>query len=467
MHVQWHGLLAILAAVIVVMQFELVCAMQRIPYYEGDSSMKKNYGNNRPCEKTSGSRREQSTSCHCCLPTLPVFCLSFVKRDAQTGEVLPGAVFALSVNAQVIASAVSDDAGEVRICNIRAGSYMLAETVPPQGYAPNPMGYPVEIASDGEITISGRAMEDFSIENVRLRIPASFSPIVRSQATRLGLAGVSFSLRTPMGVTVATATSAADGALLFENIMPGVYSLLEVISPPGYLPILLVFTVVVSTDGVATINGMSANGFEIFGDPETQSISFAFGKRDQNTGMGLAGATFALVSQRSVRYSATSGANGIVSFSNIQAGRYTLIETSTLPGYRLNTRAHAVVASQNGTTIDGVVASRFIAENARVEPSNLRFSFAKVNGMTQTGLPGASYALSGNGVVLQTAQSDESGQVAFEGLSPGTYALRETQAPIGFAPDDTTYAVVISSGGAVTIGGTPSDLFVAENVPVA
>lgn len=92
----------------------------------------------------------------------------------------------------------------------------------------------------------------------------SFIVIKQDEVTLEGLPGAVFTLYID-GLSVASATSDAEGRLGFSDLRPGEYELVETTPPPGYQPSPQRFTVVIASDASVTVNGMPvpAGGFPI------------------------------------------------------------------------------------------------------------------------------------------------------------------------------------------------------------
>lgn len=74
------------------------------------------------------------------------------------------------------------------------------------------------------------------------------------------------------------------------------------------------------------------------------------------------------------------------------------------------------------------------------------------NGNSNYSLEGAKYSVyDSNNIAIRTITTDANGKGKATGLSAGTYTVRETTAPKGYARDTQTYTVVVPSGGTVTL----------------
>lgn len=253
------------------------------------------------------------------------------------------------------------------------------------------------------------------------------------------------------GKLIQSATSGADGALSFCNVPQGTYALRELRAPAGYRLEGGDYTLTVSENGAAAINGQAANGYRLY-DVRLSQLSFT--KRDTVTGAALPGASFRL----SNGTTAVSDGSGQVNLGTLAPGTYTLEETQPPAGYLAAARSYTVTVDDAGAlTINGVPLSLFTVGNTPY-PS---LSFRKYNAATGQPLPGASFRLS-NGV---TATSDSSGLVSLGSLAPGSYTMQETSAPSGFPLPGTIYQVTVNNTGEITVDGIPLSDFAVSNTP--
>lgn len=93
------------------------------------------------------------------------------------------------------------------------------------------------------------------------------------------------------------------------------------------------------------------DGFDITNtkdeEPEPETATIVVKKTDED-GKALAGAKFTL-SKTDKTYTATSGANGLVTFEVVEAGYYTLVETEAPDGYVKTTETWSFTVLEDGT----------------------------------------------------------------------------------------------------------------------
>ena len=156
-------------------------------------------------------------------------------------------------------------------------------------------------------------------------------------------------------------------------------------------------------------------------------------KTDFNTGKVLAGATFDLISGSTVIQSMTTGADGVVTFTNVPPGTYTIRERTSPEGYTLGSVNVQTVNVSNGQT------SRVTFANEKI---TARIKIVKKDSLTGDKLAGAAFKitrLSGPAVVSGmaigesiTIVTDVNGVIETGWLEWGRYRIEETAAPEGF-----------------------------------
>lgn len=156
-------------------------------------------------------------------------------------------------------------------------------------------------------------------------------------------------------------------------------------------------------------------------------------KTDAATGAVLAGATFDLISGSTVIQSMTTGADGVVTFTNVPPGTYTIRERSAPEGYTLGSVNVQTVTVSNGQTSCVTFANNKITAQIRIR---------KTDQLTGAFLSGASFTITrlsapatdnGAGVGESfTITTDANGIAETGWLKWGRYRVEETRVPDGF-----------------------------------
>lgn len=294
------------------------------------------------------------------LTNTPAMTLAFQKLDAGTNQPLAGAVFQLTSNGTVIATAASGADGTVNFGLLPPGTYVLTETSVLVGFVPNESSYQVVIGADGTITVNGIALGDFAVKNVGF---PGFSFTKTSGVTGAPLAGAVFEL-SQNGTLFAASTSDMLGFVSFSRLPQGEYQLVETLPPPGYVNNPTIHLVSVSDGGVVLIDGLPYQNFAA----TNMQVGFSVYKVNPG-GNPLAGAVYTLYSYGVAVQTQTSAVTGLAAFAGVAPGVYTLVETQAPAGYLLNPTENVVIITElGGVLINGEAASQLSVVNSPVIP---------------------------------------------------------------------------------------------------
>ena len=172
------------------------------------------------------------------------------------------------------------------------------------------------------------------------------------------------------------------------------------------------------------------------------------GTQDPGEG-GLSGVTVELLdSNGAVVATATTGANGSYAFPNVTPGAYTVRETDPT-GYTSTTNNTAPISVAPG----GAATANF-GDQQQGTVSGTVFSDLNGNGTQDPGEGGLSGVtvelLDSNGAVVATATTGANGSYAFPNVTPGAYAVRETD-PTGYTSTTLNeMPISVAPGGAAT-----------------
>lgn len=359
----------------------------------------------------------------------------------------------------------TDATGAYQFLNLRPGTYNVAETQP-AGYMDGkdtagskggtvtndlisginlPPGASSVNNNFGELraaTIAGLAYVDANNNGVK-------------DPGETGIAGVTINLSgfTADGPVSKSATTDANGAYAFTNLVPGTYGIQET-QPAAYLD---------GKDAVGSGGGTLAND-------QVSNIALASGTNDQNNNFGelapssLAGYVYADANNNGVKdpgetgisgvtialsgsddlgavsKTATTDANGFYQFQNLRPGVYGLAETQP-SGYLDGKDA---VGSQGGFTANDSLTNIALGQAVNGQNNNFGelspaglsgfvYVDANKNGVKdagETGISGVTITLTGAddvGPVNVTALTDSTGFYRFQNLRPGNYTITETQ----------------------------------------
>lgn len=147
--------------------------------------------------------------------------------------------------------------------------------------------------------------------------------------------------------------------------------------------------------------------------------------------------------------------NGVITFTKLLYGTYTLIETEAPQGYELDPDGISIVIDSSVKQTGGI--KKITVENARptvvIPTGQLEITKVDKDDTTKT-LEGATFVLQDvdnlRAPITMTTGSD--GKAVFTGLLYGDYLLTETVAPSGYTLDSTIQTVTIDSSIVLTNG---------------
>ena len=175
----------------------------------------------------------------------------------------------------------------------------------------------------------------------------------------------------------------------------------------------------------------------------------------------LAGATFELTDANNNTIYRTSGNNGEINFTNLAPGSYTLKETRAPEDFIKSEKRWSVNVYADGSVRIvqiGLVGSdeSYLGNNENIiimpvsnKPSGGNFKVYKKDSDGKA-LEGAKFKITKeNDSKFQAIEksSNKNGVVEFEGLTQGTYIIRETAAPAGYNELDKEWVLVIDKDG--------------------
>lgn len=262
----------------------------------------------------------------------------------------------------------------------------------------------------------------------------------------------------------------SDGIVTFTGLQIGIYTIIELVPPDGYLmpavPEILTVAVEYNENCSGLMATISSTAEEA---PEAESYAnikglgeIFFAKVDsRDETVSLSGGRFRLTgvdyAGNAVIMTATS-VDGIVTFTDVpidDGDGYIIKEIAPPAGYRLN-RTDELTASVQYNSDKTAVETSISPEkltNRRAsggggggeEPGLASIVIIKT-GEKGERLAGAEFTLSdASDTVIVKARTGKSGRVVFDGLDPGTYMVKETAAPDGYRQYLESLTVVIGA----------------------
>lgn len=354
---------------------------------------------------------------------LKTFKHTLYKYDISTGERIPmrGVTFDVKYNGNIIDSVTTGSDGSAEL-NLKSGvEYTLSERVP--------TGY--EKVDDSEIKVIGgnSKYEKIVVENRKTKISGSIEVSKIDGTSKKALSGVGFALyrlsdknfEAPLIEDVTN----EFGKLMFNNLSPDKYVLVETIPLKGYLPIEnKIIDLTDIKDGEIIKMNIENNKYR--GDIIVK-------KEDSTTLEPLEGAILGLFANKDDKNaiaSAETGKDGVIKFENVPYGIYYIGEIKAPDGFELSDERVLV----NLTDIN----EESITISYKNNPVNGSLELIKLDNDTDKPLKNAIFKLyeqdenEEKGKYIATLTTDENGIAKVDGIQRKKYYLEEVSAPTGY-----------------------------------
>ena len=358
------------------------------------------------------------------------------KIDAETAEVLQGAIFKLvnKKTQQVIQENLrTNQSGQIRLAGLEPDQYELIEVKAPPGYKLDATPVSFEIKSGQTQTIRLKK------ENTRLENQLKVEKVDENNEAKR-LAGAEFSLYDQKNNLIEKGVTNENGELLFSNLSPdGEYYLVETKAPNGYE--------LDDTKHPISFAGKAdyTLTYRVKNKQQVQIGSIKIVKQDKDSKKRLTGAEFQWKDTVTGKTgTVTVGTDGTVTIPNLSVNRtYEITETKAPTGYVLDKTVHKVTlttAQANKVvtvTVDNVAQKGSIKIVKQDKDSKKRLTGAEFQWKdTVTGKTG-------------TVTVGTDGTVTIPNLSVNrTYEITETKAPTGYVLDKTVHKVTLTTAQA-------------------
>lgn len=371
--------------------------------------------------------------------------IHLVKLDSTTLEPQANARFRIEhVGGTFSKEYVTDENGEIDLTDLEPGAYKVTELEAPDGY----------LIDDATrvIQINGNENAQFVFTNTRM---PSFRLVKLDSFTGEGLAGATFRIaKIEDGTHYLDRVTDTNGQINISDLEPGVYSVVEMDAPEGYVKDTREYHVELfpgQTSELVVSNDRMPN-LEIL-------------KTDAITGKPVAGVTFTVKRvDSSTLTTVTSDENGRCYLEKLMPGVYEIWEQSVPDGYLLNEEHQLITLFPNRT---GTVQFQNYPKPT--------LTVNKIDSITGDPIKGAKFSVTfksddtSTGEIrdLGTYYSDENGQFFIDKLDDGWYTITELEPAAGYsikAPDSVEIYVEAGRGKVVTFENTPLSAIVVKKV---
>ncbi|WP_413147069.1 SpaA isopeptide-forming pilin-related protein [Enterococcus durans] len=248
------------------------------------------------------------------------------KKDAETAEVLPDAVFELqkSDGTTITTDLTTDVSGKISVDSLEPGDYQFVETVAPTGYEIDKT--PVKF------TITKAQATALQVVKTNRMVKGTVVLDKADSRTGTKLAGATFKLinKDTKKIVMEEMTTSQSGRLAVQNLRPGHYQFIETKAPKGYeldaKPV--EFTIIRNQKDTLYLTKIN----------KAIKGSVRLEKRDSQSKKLLTGASFNLLDDQGkiIKKDLATDKNGVVEIAGLDVGHYQFVETKAPKGYELD-----------------------------------------------------------------------------------------------------------------------------------
>ncbi len=373
------------------------------------------------------------------------------KYDSVTHEALPGCTFQLrflggtsGTGGTIIGQKTTGQNGTCIWTGLTAGTYVVEEIDPADGYSIINSSETVYIADDGKQSVITVKFDNAPDGILLIRKVCSVNPSVT-------LANAEFKVTYADGTLIGDGNGIyrtdEHGEIRIEGLKPGKSVIVtETKAPAGFIIDTQSQTIQIKEGRTVSLTFKN--------QPRGKLI---IQKRDSQTGQPLPGAEFRVTTTAGCEVGLdgvigtatltqnglfTTDSNGEIRISNLAPGAYVLTETKAPSGYVMDSPSTNVVIGPNGDTQTVIVTNT----------PKATLTITKRDAVTRKPLANAEFIVRDSeghavGPTNGIYKTGTDGTVIVSGLEPGsTIMVSETKAPTGYILDETPKSIVVKSG---------------------
>ncbi len=383
------------------------------------------------------------------------------KVSGQTNGGLAGATMGIWTNANCTGNPVqtvkTGADGSFSFTNLTYGTYYVKEVSTPNDdeYQLNTTIYRVVLNSASATVNSGSGIPNDELGDVKgFKQDPLGGPVV----------GAVMGLYSASGQELQRTTTNKDGWWYFDGLTYTAsgtrYYVQEISAPSDYVVNTTQYAFTVSRTN-PHIDLESAPIIDLFAPGRVEVQKRITGGVNDYASVSVAGFTFQLkgTDYRGIEhtYTATTGTNGVATFTGVEKGTYTLTETgstnSNLDGFVFSSQNVTVNANQTSpvTFVNDVAVASLTLVKQDEDDANVKLAGATFD----------VYKRQSNGSYTKfgTMSDRGNGTYTISNLTVGSYYVVETEAPDHYLPDDTHHAFTVTKaddGRSITIASLAS-----------
>lgn len=393
---------------------------------------------------------------------VPLNAIIVEKYDSVTSEALPGATFQLrylggtsGTGGTVIGQKVTGKNGTAIWTGLEAGTYILEEVDPADGYSIIQSSETVYLADSGEQSVITVRFENMPDGNLLIRKVCATNPSVTLPNAEFK---ITYADGTLIGDSNGIYRTDENGEILIEGLSPGKSVIVtETTAPPGYL--------IDTQSQTIQIKEGRTMSLTFKNQPKGELI---IQKRDSATGQPLAGAEFRVTTAAGCEVGLdgvigdstltqngifTTDSSGEIRITNLAPGAYVLTEIKAPSGYVMDAPSTNVVIGENGDTQTVVITnsksgSLIIDKRDSLTGEPLEGVTFRVTTSTGEFVADENGQISSNGLYY----TDKEGLIQIDGVV-GTLVVTEVQTIPGYTidPATQTQTVVVNPNDTQTL----------------